>query len=909
MNKNGIKIKNIKAGTLYGVNSGTRNYYDSKDGVLSYSLFSLFLEKNGMKTYNEKSTRDLICLDFDFGSRSYEDEISRLKEKKAELESAEEKDEYKLKFFEELIKKTEDNKDNYVKLSKEEIREKFYEEDVSVTYESKNKKGEIRLDENGNPRVETIEYKMLYRTTAKAKLGQAMFINKKLYKKAYNWLTMDLGRKMPNGEALIVEMSAYAPLTTSTIVDTINIPVEDILILKDQDSFFTAMANVVEAVEVDGQKICTVNKKETNVKNTVWDGMGIIEDGIFPDWANGMMLLRNHFFKMCGFRGKLQLFIKEYCEQNGIDYDTFEIEDMFGVKHLAKNLKIVTTDNAIKWKKFMNLMGKTPVDAYNYWCEKIRADNCMFGVVKTDHKSKLGDVQQMSYQMINTLPCTREELKNIVKTSIDYVESLKFDNDEFEKFLRREANEMNHYEMLADLYVWNKKFAESKWFRNEKVEIIKSYVKKLRKGKITLNADNLTVCGNPYALLLYAVGEDWTKDTTFNKEDGTVQCYTTRFKDGEYLCAFRNPHNSPNNVCYLHNHYSDLMEKFFPFSENIIAVNMIETDIQDRANGMDEDSDFLFVTNNEAAVTCAKRCYEEFHTIVNNLKESGIKYQNTRKAYSDMDNKLAKSKTGIGQSSNMAQNAMSYYWDNVAKNGDLEEREILYDNFVILSVLAQIIIDNCKRGYEIDALNEIKRIKSMPCMQRGLPEFMRYTKDIKCTNGNGEMLPQEEINSSKDKLEEKIEKGIICPMNWLEEELSNIKGNSRTNTTDTREFFVKIEGKANYKQMSKIRELVEEYDGFVKNSIMENKAVTKEEQFEISEAIKEKSNELIDSLRKIKISNNVTINRIIEVALDLEKENNNINVKNITNGKNTRKLLNILYKMDAERFLSNFIKG
>ena len=79
-----------------------------------------------MKTYNEKSTRDLICLDFDFGSRSYEDEISRLKEKKAELESAEEKDEYKLKWFEELIKKTEDNKDNYVKLSQEEIREKLY---------------------------------------------------------------------------------------------------------------------------------------------------------------------------------------------------------------------------------------------------------------------------------------------------------------------------------------------------------------------------------------------------------------------------------------------------------------------------------------------------------------------------------------------------------------------------------------------------------------------------------------------------------------------------------------------------------------------------------------------------------------------------------------------------------------
>ena len=41
-----------------------------------------------------------------------------------------------------------------------------------------------------------------------------MFINSRLYKKAYDWLTMGLGEKMPIDDAKIVEMSAYAPLTT-----------------------------------------------------------------------------------------------------------------------------------------------------------------------------------------------------------------------------------------------------------------------------------------------------------------------------------------------------------------------------------------------------------------------------------------------------------------------------------------------------------------------------------------------------------------------------------------------------------------------------------------------------------------------------------------------------------------------
>lgn len=234
--------------------------------------------------------------------------------------------------------------------------------------------------------------------------------------------------------------------------------------------------------------------------------------------------------------------------------------------------------------------------------------------------------------------------------------------------------------MLADLYKQNNDFANSKWFRTEKRKIIFAYVERLRKGKITVNADNLTMCGNPYALLLYSVGEHWENDPCFKQEQGTIQCYTTRFGDGEYLCGIRSPQNSPNNICYLKNTYSKEMKEYFPFSKNIVAVNCIGTDLQDRTNGSDFDSDFIFATNNPVMVRCAKKCYDEFPTIVNQLKESSITYENTKLAYSQMDNKFAKSRLGIGWSSNLAQLAMTYYWT--------EPKQELYDNFVILSVVA-----------------------------------------------------------------------------------------------------------------------------------------------------------------------------------------------------------------------------
>lgn len=906
---------------LYDVNLGIRDYFTYTDAMLNNSLFSFFLQKNGMDVYKGESTRDIICLDYDFGSRSYEVERDRL-EKLFYEASGDSK-----KRLEEALKKVDSRKDLYNEKSKGEIRKYFYENGVDVKYTSKNKDGTTKED--------VIHYEMLFRTSAKAKLGQVMFINSKLYDKAYDWLTIGLGNKMDNENAKIVEMSAYAPLTTSTIVDTVYMSVENMLILKDQDSMFKTFANVVKAEynESTHQNECFVDFEEWEVKNTVWDGMLLFEADReifnYPDFVNGMMLLRNHLFKACGFKAYIQKFFKDWCNDNGYDYETYQVVDMFGIKHYLKDIRMITTDNAIKWKKFSDLMGNNMLEAYEYWCNRIRDDGNVWGIVKTDHSSKLGDYQQLSYQMINTLPCTSEDIKDIAQTTIDYIELLKNNNDEFEVFLRKNANEVNHYEMLADLYDHNHEFGNSKYFRFEKKKIINQYVFKMRKGKIIVNGDNLTVCGNPYGLLLYSVGEDFNKDSSFSHEDDCVQCYTTRFEDGEFLAAFRNPHNSPNNVCYLHNVYSDNMQRYFPFSRNIIALNCIHTDIQDRANGMDEDSDFLLVTNQPTIVKCAKKCYAEFPTIVNALKESGITYSNSKKDYAIMDNKFSLSRMGIGYSSNLAQLAMTYYWTELQKdNPDEKLIKQLYDNFIILSILAQIIIDGCKREYEIDGNKEIERISKMDCMNPEIPkdiinvnrycvrsndsndnkkpkkcdfpEFMRYTREIKYTK-DGKELPYEEISDKKNKLKNRINPVLVCPMNWLEDWLDKIQGAAIAETTPTEEFFIKMSGKANDRQMTKVRQIVEEYDSYVKSL-----QFTSPSSEDYTRHLIEKSNEVLSELKKIKIGNKVTINRLIETSLGLAK--NKFNCYKDAN-KYTRKTLNLLYRMDKDKFLGNFIEG
>lgn len=912
MSQYGIKIKNIHAGMIYDVNLGIRDYFTCKDAMLNNSLFNFFLQKNGMNVYKGETTRDIICLDYDFGSRSYEEERDRLEKL---LESA--NDDSKERIYA-TLEKIEQRKDLYSPKKRDEIREYFYEHGVNVTYKKYDKEIDSEI-------AETIHYKMLFRTSAKAKLGQVMFINEKLYDLAYDWLTIGLGKKMSIDNAKIVEMSAYAPLTTSTIIDTIHVPVEDILILKDQDSFFKTLANIVRAETYIGksgeeERKCVVVQEETEVKNTLWDGMMLIESTILPKWVNGMILLRNHLFKACGFRTYIQKFFMVWCDQNGHDYNTYQVQDMFGKWHYLKDIKMITTDNAIKWKKFADLMGNTLEEAYEYWCNRIRKDGCLWGVVKTDHPSKLGEYQQLSYQMINTLPCTKNDVRAIAQTTIDYIELLKNDNAEFEKFLRKNANEINHYEMLADLYSHNHEFANSTFFREEKRKIIYDYVYRMRKGKILVNGDNLTICGNPYALLLYSVGEDFLSDPTFSSEDGCIQCYTKRFDDGEYLAGFRNPHNSPNNICYLRNVYSPEMEAYFPFSSNIMAVNCIQTDIQSRANGCDFDSDFMLVTNQLQMVECARVCYKEFPTIVNDLKESGITYQNTKKDYAIMDNKFSKSRMGIGYSSNLAQLAMTYYWTEKAKeNPDPKRLEELYHNFVILSVVAQIIIDSSKREYEIDGNKEIDRISKMDCMtikkqcghtssgkpkfiKYDFPEFMRYTREIKYTK-DGKDLPEEDVETSKSKLKNRINPELVCPMNWLEYWLDNIQKIPTTNAVPVSNFFIKMSGKANYKQITKIMSLVEEYDKYVKHL----KCRDDIDSDEYNQLLLEKSRGVFDEISKVKINNLITINRLVETALSLKMKSSS--KSGIDKGcRYSRKILNLLFKTNRSKFLSNFIE-
>lgn len=834
------------------------------------SLFSDYLIEQGMKIWKEESTRDIVCLEFNFGSRSYSEEIEHLakiaKSARTEYKLAKStgcrtrisRTYNKRKKISRLFQEAQKKKDHYVKHTKEELRQIFYNDGINIEYITRKRNGEIA-------RKQTIHYKMLYRSTGKAKKGSCMFICRRLYKKALDFLYM--GIKLPRNNAPIVEVSAYAPLVSSAITGKVKIKPENILILKDVERTFNT--NVI-SVETDENKHCIARRRDNyTLKNTLFDGQALIDSRIFPSWGNGYILLRHHFCKMAAFSTNIQSFFQDYF---GDGYQSATVKDMFGNDHYVKDIELITTDNAMKWLKF----GKS----YDYWCEKVHENHCMFGVVKTAHESKLGNVQRMSYQMVNSLDYSIME--QVTKESVDYVNRLKQDDEEFLKYLDKNQNFSNDYEVLTALCNQNPDFTRSGYFRDRKRKIIENYVLNMKSGKLLQNAENLVIVGSPYAMLLYAASGnecDTDRDDTFYVEDGTIQCYTERFNSGEYLAFFRSPFNSKNNLTYLHNVYHEKLERYFNLGRQIIAVNMIGTDFQDRNNGSDQDSDSGYTTNQADIVEHARICYMNYPTIVNNIPKDQNVYKKTMDDYCRIDNGLANSQLAIGESSNLAQIAQTY-----ACNFDDQK----YSDYIcILSVLAQVAIDSAKRKFDIDLSSEIKAIKKdMDIKTHKYPSFWNVIRR----------------GVDKDDINEKL----VCPMNYLYN-LKLREFHSVKSTLPISHFFQNYKMEHNFRTCKKVEELISRY-----SLQLYDKNTDKTADGETYLLLKKDFTDLVAEISKIKISGNYIglfswlINRAFLITPNIKSTQKQLRT---TINKNKSVLLKVLYHVNPSNLLLCFSKN
>ena len=555
--------------------------------------------------------------------------------------------------------------------------------------------------------LDGIHYVRYKRSAGSSREGKCLFIDERLQRAMNKW--SECGLK-PQKD--LASWESYRALSLSSIKGTIEIPLDSILFVPDYKSAF--VENVVSVELRDGKLVA--EQKQTQITNDIWDGESLLDEGVFEKYYadKHMLLLRNKFFKSCAFRTRLQKWFKD----NNITLESLKARGFVTLAEDIHQIVLVTTPNSLKYLKFAG--GLTEKNIRKWAAHTDSA----FGVVKYDKGTRFfhGKMVQSSYQLINTLSLSEEEVKHLLQPSIDYTSLLRRDIDFMryhftDAFAREKEGEEEHMDGLAEradvIFTLMHKyphFDETELYANFRNDVVRCMKERLKRGHILLNGTNATLFGNGTELLKYLAGEEMTSEL----KPGQIRC--ERFGNGTKLLCARSPHITMGNLYCVENALSGGIWDYFDLGENIVCVNAIGENIQQRLNGCDYDSDTMLITDDKLLVNAAARYKDVFKVPVCNIKAE----EKTEQTLSKLDHDTSVNK--IGEIVNLSQKLNSILWDELHKGAEEGEMLSVYEDICKLAVLSGLEIDKAKRSFEnISVSKELTMLRKK--YQRPSPNF------------------------------------------------------------------------------------------------------------------------------------------------------------------------------------------
>jgi len=535
--------------------------------------------------------------------------------------------------------------------------------------------------------IDGIHYVRYKRSAGSSREGKCLFIDERLYKAMAKWSECGLKPKTD-----LASWESYKALSLSSLKGMVNIPLECILFVPDYKSTFT---DEVVSVEMQDGAL-TAAHKQTEISNDIWDGESLLDESVFRgNYADKhMLLLRNKFFKSCAFRTKLQ----KWFQDKNITLEELKSRGFVTFATDINKIVMVTTPNSLKYLKFAGGFTERNI---RKWIENI---NDTFGVVKWDKSTRFfhGKMVQSSYQLLNTLGLTETQAAELLKPSIDYISLLRKDVDFMryhftDAFAREKDDEepvrpdglADRADVIFTLMHKCSHFDETELYANFRNDVVKSLKERLKRGHILVNGTNATLFGNGPELLKYIAGEE------IISELHSGQTYCKRFADKTKLLCARSPHITMGNLYSAENNMQGEIWNYFDLGENIVCVNAIEENIQQRLNGCDYDSDTMLLTDDKLLVETAEKYKDLFKVPV--CKIETVKKEN--QTLPELDHDTSNNK--IGEIVNLSQKLNSLIWDKIHKGESEEKIKEIYGDVCKLAVLSGLEIDKAKRAYDI----------------------------------------------------------------------------------------------------------------------------------------------------------------------------------------------------------------
>ena len=842
-------------------------YFKVRKHLYSANVINLTF-KYSVKNWNQMNRNTFVKFGYDYRNLSFDDCIAKNSE--GEIVGI---------IIGEKVEKPSELLPVYFSSEKVEIKDKKDKKTVKeIQTQYKNPKKFKTIKTNAELRkilykegfvCNGVNYKRMKRSSGSARVGKCLFINEPLFTPLLKFSAGGITLKHGD-EVDLAAFESYISLPSSSIIDTLPISPENILLIDDYESVFNE--DVIETHDENG--CLKTSEKNCKITNSIWDGQSLMDMSLFGDYSEyGMVLLRNLMFKSCCFNCNIQQWFK--------DNNITDISQLNG-KTRAKNIedvKLITTPSSIKYLKF---------DTLDNWLDNIYPN---FGVVKHDKKTHFfgGRLVQTHYQLCNTLQMSKDETREFLKESLDFAQMLRErpevvrffikypDIDECEP-LSKPMQTKN--DVVYNLMCINNNFTKTKYYQEFLIDLLRSFYKNLKNGHIYVNGNYSTLLGNPIEMLQQSIG-------TFNgtSQIGVGNIHSTRFDYDKTLIGSRSPHVTMGNIWLPKNKENKLIDCYCNLTNEIVCLNAIGENVLQRLSGADYDSDTVLLSDNEILIRAAKRNYKIFKTPTSFVNARKVKRYYTPEEQADLDIKTSVNK--IGEIINLSQELNSLLWNRMYNGESYDDVKDLYYDICQLDVMSGIEIDKAKKEFDVNNAKELDKLRD------------KY-KEMLTDENNKKIMPHFFSHISRQKGYYNPEKKNYCKYHTTMDYVQTIVNGFKVKNPYKKDWLPLVsildndkfyKSRVNQDQINKIHSLIRNYIN--ERKYIFGSDISKDDKFERSEKL---YSDLVSDID----SEIIGFSTMYELLSSLEdKENTQI--------KNT--LLQILYMVNHKSFVDAILQS
>ena len=536
--------------------------------------------------------------------------------------------------------------------------------------------------------INGMKFKHLFGTPGGVKKYTITYVNENIYDRLEE--KINNARNMSK-EFVPAKLEAYKSLVTS-----VSIPVSNpngILVVNDCVTNFTD--NVIKIDDTISKYPIVTYEKDYPIELVDSDGYALISPNLSRNWFKEIenikeedeegkeyfipsgYCLRNSFCKGMVFTFDFHFFSEKIAEKQYI------VKDVWNKDRDIRNIELILTTSMLKlWDSY---------DSIEHYLECCEDNGYSFSITKHTPE-KLENERYLNYQFNQSLYLDDDGIEKLIKPTIQEIREI-LDEDYrksilFLKGIHLDKLNFNREEndFVKALMIDNRMINDP-FVKNKIHNMIKKKITEAKIGVLKTTANFSIVSGDPFSLC----------QSIFNLEAtgllGKGEFYNKYWIDlnVDKVACFRAPMTCHNNIRILNLKNTKDMQFWYKYMNTVTIFNSWDTTAH-ALNGLDKDSDCIFLTNNT--------------TIVNSIKNTDTIFcvqKSANKVIPTKEHFIKSNKDGFGDAIGVTTNHITSMFDVLA-------------NFDINSLEYKTLLERimCGQNYQQNAIDKIKGIVSKP---------------------------------------------------------------------------------------------------------------------------------------------------------------------------------------------------